>query len=364
MRKVLFKLHLIVAIAFGAFIVLLGVTGSIMAFEQELDRVFHAKLAYVKPQGQPKTLAEIGAAAEKAYPKEKIRAFAPSADRKLSYQVLFDNASVYVDQYTGEVLGIRTDDPVFLQTVHSLHLRLAMMNKGREFGETTIKWSGVAALFLVLSGAYLWWPVKRVSIHRDSTPRRFWFDVHNVLGIFSLVFVLTLVVTGLVIGFEDRSTPLLYKLTHSEPPPRLRLQATPVPGTTPITPDQALAIAHNVAPGAAPTFINVAEGKNVYRINARYPEDLTPGGRTRIAIDPYGGKVLLLVDSRRGPGGYKLVNLNRAIHTGDILGTPSKIVMSLASLIMALQLVSGVVMWIKRRGAEGKARQAAASNKS
>jgi uncharacterized iron-regulated membrane protein len=40
---------------------------------------------------------------------------------------------------------------------------------------------------------------------------------------------------------------------------------------------------------------------------------------------------------------------NRAIHTGDIFGIPSKIEMSLASLMAVMQLVSGVGMWWKRR---------------
>jgi uncharacterized iron-regulated membrane protein len=197
--------------------------------------------------------------------------------------------------------------------------------------------------------------VKRVSIRKSDGSRRFWFDVHNALGIFSLVFALMLAATGCVLGFDGTLTPLFYKLTNSQAPPQLRLEANAAPGALPITPDQALAIARGVAPGAAPSYVNVAGGKNVYRINARYPEDRTPGGRTRIAIDPYTGKVLLLIDSRNGPGGYKLVNLNRAIHTGDILGLASKTVMSLASLIMAFQLVTGVVMWIKRRKAEKKA---------
>ena len=360
MRKILFKLHLVVAIIFGVFIALLGVTGSIMAFEDQLDRLFHQKLSYVKPQGPAKSLAEIGEAVLKAYPGAEIASYSPSTARDVSYAVQLEDVTVYVNQYTGAVLGTRGDDAWLLQKIHQLHLRLAMMDKGRQFGETTIKWSGVAALFLVITGAYLWWPVKRVSIRRGEGSRRFWFDVHNSFGIISLVFILTLVLTGLIIGFEDRTTPLLYRLSNSQPPPRLRLQTTPVEGATPITPDEALKIASVAAPGAMPSFINVAQGKDVYRINARYPEDRTPGGRTRIAVDPYSGKVLLLVDSRHGPGGYNLVNLNRAIHTGDIFGMASKTVMSLASLIMALQLVSGVVMWLKRRDAEKKARAATA----
>jgi uncharacterized iron-regulated membrane protein len=40
---------------------------------------------------------------------------------------------------------------------------------------------------------------------------------------------------------------------------------------------------------------------------------------------------------------------NRAIHIGDIFGMPSKVVMSLASLMAALQIVSGMATWWKRR---------------
>ena len=52
--------------------------------------------------------------------------------------------------------------------------------------------------------------------------------------------------------------------------------------------------------------------------------------------------------SRTAPAGSRLVIANRAIHTGDIFGIPSKTVMSLASLMLALQVVSGVAMWWKR----------------
>jgi uncharacterized iron-regulated membrane protein len=42
------------------------------------------------------------------------------------------------------------------------------------------------------------------------------------------------------------------------------------------------------------------------------------------------------------------VIVNRAIHTGDIFGIPSKFLMSLASLMAAVQVITGVVMWWKR----------------
>ena len=63
----------------------------------------------------------------------------------------------------------------------------------------------------------------------------------------------------------------------------------------------------------------------------------------------------MVIDSRRAPAGYRLVNFNRALHTGDVLGMPSKVVVALASLIMPFQLLTGLVMWTKRRRTESKA---------
>src|SRR5579871_5711685 len=68
MRRLLFNLHLYVALIAGVFIVILGVTGSIMAFEQEIDRVLHWKLTYVTPQSRVHSLAEISEAVARAFP--------------------------------------------------------------------------------------------------------------------------------------------------------------------------------------------------------------------------------------------------------------------------------------------------------
>ena len=65
-------------------------------------------------------------------------------------------------------------------------------------------------------------------------------------------------------------------------------------------------------------------------------------------MDQYTGQILQAEGSRTAPAGARAVIVNRAIHTGDIFGIPSKLVMSLASLMVVIQLVSGVVMWVRR----------------
>jgi uncharacterized iron-regulated membrane protein len=355
MQRLILRLHLITALVGGVFIITLGLTGSIMAFEPELSRLQHWRLTHVTPHGTPLTLEEIGNKLRRASPDRDIHGYFPSDRPDLSYGVLSEGQLVYVDQYSGQVLGTVHRGMDFLGFVHQLHIRLGLLDKGREFGEMTVRWSALAALFLLISGAYLWWPSKRFGIGGSIRTAQFWFDLHNSFGIVSLVFVLLLVATGLVISFEAQTTPFLYRVSHSQPPRWPSVQVAPVPGQMPITPDRALAIARATVPEATPFLILVPHGNQAYQIFLRYPEDRTPGGRTRIIIDPYSGSILSAIDSRRAPAGYRLVNLNRALHTGDVLGIPSKVVVSLASLIMSLQLLTGLVMWAKRRRTKNKA---------
>ena len=68
-----------------------------------------------------------------------------------------------------------------------------------------------------------------------------------------------------------------------------------------------------------------------------------------VIVDQYTGDVLYVENSRTAPGGRRMETLNRAVHTGDVFGLPSKIVMSLTSVLAALQMITGVTMLWKRR---------------
>lgn len=143
------------------------------------------------------------------------------------------------------------------------------------------------------------------------------------------------------------TTRFFYTITGSRPS---QLPAVPKPAreASPISPDQAMAIARTALPGATPFLVMMPGPEDAFQIRLRYPEDRTPGGRSRVLIDQYSGKLLFAEGSRNAPAGSRMVTLNRAIHTGDIFGLPSKFLTSLASLLPVVQLVSGVVMWRKR----------------
>jgi uncharacterized iron-regulated membrane protein len=348
MRKLLFNLHLYLALIAGVFVLILGLTGSIMAFEPELDHLLHAKLSYVTPGPHRLSLVEIGDAVQKAFPGERPGGFQLSPAPNISVGVSTRRGVVAVNPYTGEILGVRPNGRDFLGNVHQLHLRLLISNRA-DTGKHIISWAGVIMMFLLVSGIYLWWPVKRVAIDRRAKGRRFWFDLHNAVGIFSLAFLCMLTFTGIMIGFEETTVPMFYRLTGSQPSKMPAPPEAPLSGATPISPDQAMDIARAAIPGTFPFQINIPGPKGTYQIRSRFPEDLTGGGRSRVVIDQYSGAVLFAEGSRTAPVGARLVIANRAIHTGDIFGIPSKFLMSLASLMAAVQVVTGLFMWWKRR---------------
>ena len=349
MRSAIRRVHLILALAAGAFLVVAGVSGSILAFEPELDHLLHARLWYVTPLGSPKPLTDLASTASLVMPGQHVTGYVLSVSPDLSYQIVFGGRRVFVNPYTGKVLGIRDSRPDLLAQVHQLHIRLLVRDQ-HDTGKLAMKWAGASLLVVVVSGLYLWWPLKRVTIRTRGGGRRAWFDLHNAVGIVSLAFLLALSGTGAVIAFDEWTTPFFYRSTRSAP---LAVYARPpefhvTPSGPPIGPDRAIDVARAALPGASPISVNVPGATDAYSIAARYPEDLTPGGRSHVWVDQYSGRVLLAESSRTAPVGTRIITLNRAIHTGDVFGIPSKIDMSLASLAVVMQLVTGLVLWRRR----------------
>jgi len=341
-RRILFQLHLAAATVAGVFIVVLGLTGSVMAFEDELDRLTHPRLFRVVPEGSPLPLDVLRARAAAVQPGKPVVGYGFGVTPDLAWWVSVGGAQIFVNEYTGEILGVRSGQ-TWLAQIHQLHLRLLAGDTGR----TIVAWAGLVMLFLTASGLYLWWPVKRIAINVAAGGRRAWFDVHNAVGVLTLAFLFVLALTGSVIGFERFTTPWLYGMTGSAPVPGAAA-VVPRSGVAPVTPDEAVAIARATLPGAVPIGVNVPGPKAAYRVALRYPEDRTPGGRSRVYVDPYGGAVVRAESSRTTAAGTRLINLNRAIHTGDVFGFTSKTVMSLTSLAAVLQAFSGLMMWIRR----------------
>jgi uncharacterized iron-regulated membrane protein len=360
MRKLLFNLHLYSALILGLFVLIIGVTGSLIAFEGDIDRLTNLDLFEVKPQGQPLTAARMLAAARKAYPDQRIGTIRfPTDEKSAATFGVKGGLQVFLNPYTGAIIGSRGATS-WLTSAHQLHIRL-LMGKA---GETVVSSVTVVLLFLVASGIYLWWPLKRATVKWGASARRIHFDLHNSVGIYSAASLFVLGVTGLVVHFDNDLEQWLHdragtaKIARNTP-------SVPQAGTQPIGPDEAVQAALAAVPGTQALFVSApANAKASYLVALHYPEDLTPGGRSWVNVDQYSGKPLSSQDSRTAPWGTRTIIYNRAIHTGDIFGYFSKVIMSLTSLMLISQAITGYYLWWKKLRLREREKDSVAANES
>jgi uncharacterized iron-regulated membrane protein len=255
-----------------------------------------------------------------------------------------DGLNVAFNQFTGDVLGTESDRNNFVGYVHDFHLRLMM----GDTGAAIVSWAAVLLLFLSISGIVLWWPRKIVVVNWRSPGKKLNFDLHQALGIYTSAFLMVFAITATVIHWENDATRLANRLTGSAEMPRFPQLQPVAAGAVTLNPDVLLAIAEQAAPGARATFFQFAG--NPVRIAMKYPEDRTPAGRTNIFIDASSGKVVYHLNSRTGPLGFRMVKLwNREIHTGDIGGLGTRILVCAVSLTLPVMAITGPFIWWNRR---------------
>jgi len=352
-RKLIFNLHLYTALVAGVFVVILGVTGSIMAFEEELDHMFNPALFRIQPGGQKLPIAQLLGSLRAAFPGQRFSGLHIGSKPDESYYTGVKGATVFVNPYTGQVLGVRPQ-PTTLQNIHQLHLRLLLGPTGK----SVVNIVSFILVWLVLSGIYLWWPLKRARIKFGASLWRVVFDTHHAVGIYSALFLLAAGISGIVIHFDGTIGDWLNEAVHARSPVRM-VPSTPIEGVAPITPDEAVQRALAAIPGTSSIAVTGPNGpKGSYDVRLRFPEDLTPGGRSWVVVDQYSGKPLFIENSRTAPAGTWTIIQNRAIHTGDILGYPTKILMSVSCFMLIIQAITGYYMWLKKLRVRSRAGEA------
>ena len=139
-----------------------------------------------------------------------------------------------------------------------------------------------------------------------------------------------------------------------------RLLPPSFPG--PLSPDRTLETARATLPGATPTVLQMSrDAKSPAFVVMRFPEDRTPAGRTRVLIDVPTGRIVRVQSAREMPIAVKYARMwNRELHTGDLYGLPTRIVMAFFSLMLPVLAISGpLIWWMKRRVKQAKVEAAA-----
>lgn len=353
LRKLVLTLHLWAGLLAGAFLLILGLTGSLLVYERAIDHALNRQLIIVKPGGQPLSVGKLFLSLEKAYSGYHVTDMAFSREPDVAYQMYLNPGGdaegfvVMINQYTGQELGNASNANQFMNFISGLHTHL-LLEAHRETGKLIVGSASILLLALSCSGPVLWWRRKLFLLNWSAGTKRLNFDLHNALGVFCSVFLFLFAVTGIALTWDETASKVVNRLTHSDPMPSPPELPPLSPGAALFEVDQTLAAARAALPDAEIDSFSMHPGEPV-DVRMKFPEDRTPVGRSRVWLDPYAGKVLRVWSTRTAPVGFKINRMwIREIHSGDILGGPTRIMACVLSLLLPLLTITGILIWWHR----------------
>jgi uncharacterized iron-regulated membrane protein len=396
-KRFIRNIHLWLGMASGLIIVFVCLTGTILVFEKELTHAWYPERYTVAPAATPSlSLAQLSAAVQDYKPKAKISGFKIYADPARSVEVSLAGGPggkggagrkgkgegpkaaagngatkapaegkgkgkgdgggprIYVNPYTGAVLGEENPRESFFHTVEQLHRGLV----AGKIGKLVMGVSASIFLFILATGLVLWWPTARkaltprLTVKWGSSWKRFNHDFHVVLGFYASLFLFVLALTGVGMSFDWVGAGI-NKLTHS-PLKRPEPPASVVPVAQAQRPakvgaDAVLAQARQQAPAAESYALQLAkEPTGSIRVAVLRPGAITENATDEVYLDQYSGQVLSGQTYAQRPVGQRIRGLFKPVHTGAIGGLPTKVLAFIIALLGATFPVTGTIMWLNR----------------
>ena len=251
------------------------------------------------------------------------------------------------DTRTGAFLHESPVDEGLLNLLFKLHVELLAGLPGTLF----LGAMGILFAVSVVSGIVVYGPfMKKLSfgtMRRHNSPRLLWLDLHNLLGIVTVLWALVVGVTG-VVNTLDRPLLAYWQMTeisgmlmpwHDKPAPAVVKSV-----------DEALRSAEAAAPDMVVRFVAFPgtpfAGLHHYMVFMRGQTPLTARLLKPLLIDVETAQVS---ETRDLPWYLTALLLSQPLHFGDYGGMPLKIVWGLLDVMTIVVLVSGLYLWWKKR---------------
>ncbi|WP_287927269.1 PepSY-associated TM helix domain-containing protein [Diaphorobacter sp.] len=352
------------------FMLLLCITGLPLIFHHEIGHLLGTEVeAPAMPADTPRaSLDRILAVAQAQHPDRVVQyASQPDDSTDLWFVTLTptpaptdDFRSVAVDARTAEVLAQPRFDEGFMWVMLKLHVDLFAGLPGKLF----LGFMGLLLLVAIISGVVLYAPFMRKlqfgEVRRDRSTRVKWLDLHNLLGIVTLVWACVVGATGVVNTWAD----LIVKYwQHDE----LTALLAPYQGQ-PLTPvaergslQQSLDAALAQAPGTRLSFIAFpgtafsSPHHNTFFLRGDAP--LTSRLLEPVLVDARTAKVTAAPEL---PWYLTALLVSQPLHFGDYAGMPMQILWAVLDIATIIVLGSGLYLWVARRRTQPQGAAAAA----
>ena len=363
-KKVFRKIHLWLSVPTGIFIALICFSGAMMVFEKEITELCRHDLYFVQ-EVKGSTLPEqrlveiVTATLPDSVTVTGVKTF-PEADR--AWQVSLSKprrASVFIDQYTGEIKGCYERLP-FFDTMFHLHRWL--LDPSKSIGKWFV---GVCTLLLVIilvTGLLMWLTNRKkpltqsLKISCNRGWHRFWHDLHVAGGIYATIFLLAMALTGLTWSFSWYRTGFYAMLgvdasAGGHGRPATEQVAAPrhhhheAPDTTEAI-DGNRPHRHDRADGNRPEGSEATDGTRPHRHNRA--DGNRPEGVGRHGNHSEAKAAEATPRSGSNDRAASVRSTIYKIHTGGWGGIIAKIITFLAALLGATLPITGYYLWIRR----------------
>ena len=357
-REAWVRVHLWLGLTLGLVGALVGITGSILVFDTEIDGLLNPQRYAVSDVTHALPPSAYVEQAARAAPGSRI-SFLRMPDAAGMPVVAFaaargeggTPARVFLDPLSARVVDVSATGGL-VAWVHGLHENLRLrVQHGRE----VVGAVGIAMLVSSLTGICLWWPGGRrfaasLGFRRGLPLTR---NLHYTFGFYGCVLLAMLSFTGIFIAFNDAGRAVVGAVLPVSAPVREVPAAESEQRARRIGVDEAVAIAAARHPGTKLWNVRMPAGaRGAYRVNLSEPgEDAFQPGRGSVVFVSAAGEILRDVDAGSRTSGDAFLGALRTLHSGDALGLAGRVAICAAGLLPALFVVTGSVMWLRRRGA-------------
>lgn len=387
-------LHRYTGLAMAGFLIIVGLTGSLLAFNSELEHAITPQLYAVDTGGARLAAAALIARAEALVPKAEVNylslgdaesvlaSMSPRVDATTgkAYELGFDQ--LILNPYTGQELGRRTWGAIsegminLMPFVYKLHFNLAL-------GEVGMWALGITALVWTLDcfvGFYLTLPATKKSQNTTRTKsfgqrwqpawlikwrgskHRINFDLHRAGGLWLWIMLLIFAWSSVSMNLWDTVYTKTTQLVFDFHAPWTDLPKLDKPLEQPaISWPQALNIAEALMAKTAaeqgfsveqPIAIWLNREQGVYVYNVRSSRDIQDKqGNTRIFFDANTGAQRLQLLPSGQYNGNTITSWLIALHMANVFGMPYRIFVCVLGLAIIMLSVTGVIIWLRKRRA-------------
>jgi uncharacterized iron-regulated membrane protein len=357
LTKYIFRWHHWCGLIVGIFLLMMSITGSMLVFSEEWELLEERQLNIATATGEPGFDSSIGKI-QSRYPGWEIRMYhLPEKEKALVYELRQkeNRIQVWADPVNGNILAVNEKaNKAFHRQLLLLHYTLFSGTTGK----IIVFFTGLLFLVTLITGLIVYRKsivralLFRVRFNR-RTKRSYYSSLHRILGVWTLIFNLLIVLTGLWLAGQ-------VALTAIKSTPANTAKQT---SATMSSLDEMVKKTGQEFPDFEIHLIRIRPGNTNVQFSGRLLSDPGYYGSfySGFTIDGTNGKIISGTFMKDLPLQNKLSKMAGPLHFGNYGGMAVKIIYCILGLAPGFLAISGFILWRKRQPSRSKKDKASLS---